>query len=590
MKRIYKMKHVAFMGSLAIAAALSSCNDWLTLYPKDKIVEENFWEDKKDLESVRNEAYKNMISASNLNKYLIWGELRADNFEKRNGVENEDLTNLMNANLQPSSSYFDWSGFYSTINYCNKVIQHGPEILEKDLSFSEGDWKAIRAEMYALRALNYFYLTRTFDSIPLIMKAINDDSEVTRPKASSQKAVLDTLVNQLEFICATTKMTEDFGNSSDNKGLITGKAVHTILADIYLWRASIQELTDKASADADYNKCIAHCDSVIKQMHKEYQADNNNSSRPGIGEGSTDTDNPYHLYQNDGKDNVIMTDGAYNNIFGYKNSRESIFELQMDGSKNNNSLVTSFYRGAGDAGTVGSVIASKQGQVGNNAGSVDAATGGLFYKTDLRRWETFYSYEEGSYCVAKYAAQSINQKKISDNTAATGTDKVNPSWRSTASANWIIYRISDVLLMKAEALCRLNGGAEKFTEAFNLVKEIYDRSNPLANSTEQLNAENYKTQDALEELILRERRREFFGEGKRWFDVVRYALRRENSSEVAFELIQSTYSGANLNLVRNRYKQGVQVLYAPIYENEIKANPNLNQNPIWDKSETITKK
>lgn len=586
MKKIYKIKHVAIMGSLALGATLSSCNDWLTLYPKDKIVEENFWEDKKDLESVRYEAYKNMISSSNLNKYLIWGELRSDNFDRNTTVTDQDLMDLMNVNLQPSSSYFDWSGFYATINYCNKVIQHGPEILEKDLSFSEGDWEAIRAEMYALRALNYFYLTRTFDSIPLIMNAINDDSEVTRPKASSQKAVLDTLVNQLEYIC-TTNMVEDYGNASDNKGLITDKAVHTILADIYLWRASIQERADKTAADADYNKCIEHCDYVITKMDKEYQEENN-SSRPGLGGSTTDTDNPYHLYQNKGRDNVTMTDGAYNYIFGNKNSRESIFELQMDGTKNNNSMVTTFYRGTGDAGSVGSIVASDQ--VGNNCTTADAATGGLFYKTDLRRWETFYSYEEGKYCVAKYAAQTINQKKISDNSTATGTDKVNPSWRTSASANWIFYRISDVLLMKAEALCRLNGGAEQFAEAFALVEQIYNRSNPIINSTEdKLNSANYKTQEALEALILRERRREFYGEGKRWFDVVRYALRQENSSEAAFELIENKFTGSLLNIAKNKYKQGVQVLYAPIYETELKANPNLNQNPIWSQSETIVK-
>lgn len=574
------------MGGLALTATLTSCNDWLTLYPKDKIVEENFWEDKKDLESVRNEAYKNMISESNLNKYLIWGELRSDNFDRNPTVTNQDLMDLMNVNLQPTSGYFDWSGFYATINYCNKVIQHGPEILKKDLSFSQGDWEAIRAEMYALRALNYFYLTRTFDSIPLVMSAINDDSEVTYPKAVSQKAVLDTLVNQLEYIC-TTNMVEDYGNSNDNKGLITGKAIHTILADIYLWRASIQEQADKTAADADYNKCIEHCQYVIDKMDEEYQKDNG-SSRPGAGGSSTtDSDNPYHLYLNEGKDNVLMTDGAYNYIFGNKNSRESIFELQLDGTKNNNNMVTNFFRGTGDQGAVGSVIASSQ--VGNNANEVDGASGGLFYKTDLRRWTTFYSYEEGKYAVAKYTAQTINQKKLSDNTTATGEDKVNPAWRTSASANWIFYRISDVLLMKAEALCRLNTGATQLTEAFKLVEQIYNRSNPLANNTEKLDANDYQTQDALEGLILRERRREFFGEGKRWFDIVRYALRQENSSEVVFELIQEKFSGSAQNVARNKYKQGVQVLYAPIYENEIKANPNLNQNPIWSQTETIIK-
>ena len=38
--------------------SLASCNDWLTVHPTDRIVEENFWEDKNDLEGVRFAVYK----------------------------------------------------------------------------------------------------------------------------------------------------------------------------------------------------------------------------------------------------------------------------------------------------------------------------------------------------------------------------------------------------------------------------------------------------------------------------------------------------------------------------------------------------
>ena len=32
---------------------MTSCTDFLTLYPLDKVVEENFWEDNNDVEGVR---------------------------------------------------------------------------------------------------------------------------------------------------------------------------------------------------------------------------------------------------------------------------------------------------------------------------------------------------------------------------------------------------------------------------------------------------------------------------------------------------------------------------------------------------------
>ena len=73
MKNRKKIRYAALLGCLALGTTLTSCNDWLTLYPMDKIVEESFWEDKKDLESVRNAAYVNMVSNDCMERYMVWG-------------------------------------------------------------------------------------------------------------------------------------------------------------------------------------------------------------------------------------------------------------------------------------------------------------------------------------------------------------------------------------------------------------------------------------------------------------------------------------------------------------------------------------
>ena len=43
-------------------------------------------------------------------------------------------------------------------------------------------------------------------------------------------------------------------------------------------------------------------------------------------------------------------------------------------------------------------------------------------------------------------------------------------------ANYIIYRMADVMLMKAEALIR-KGGSENWTEAVEIMNQIRKRSN-----------------------------------------------------------------------------------------------------------------
>lgn len=588
MKKYKKIKYAALLGCLALGTTLTSCNDWLTLYPMDKIVEENFWEDKRDLENVRNAVYANMVSGACMERYLVWGELRSGNFKanKDNSDTPSDLKDILGVVLKPTNGYFNWSSFYATINYCNKVLQHGPEILEKDKSFSQAEWEGIRAEMISLRALNYFYLMRTFDEVPMVFTAINDDSEVKTLKATPQNVLMDSLINQMEYV-VTTNMTSNFGNSADNKGLITKKAVRTILADLYLWRGSYYESRDKAKADSSYQACIIQCDSVIALFKEDYQNKlNSGSSLPSMGTGTSDKDNIYHLIQNIGSEgDGLNRSNAYNEIFGNKNSDESIFELQFDGTANLNSLVQNFYQKPDKAGfllptNVIQALSANPDNTNNEA---------LFSKTDLRRWSTIQKIDEDKFYIVKYAASSVDQYALNNNDDISGRKEPSYSLRGTAGANWIFYRLTDVLLMKAEAMCMI--GAD-LTGAFNLVKAVNDRSNAYAKESEKLSASNYTTVEALEGLILRERNREFYGEGKRWFDLLRYAIRKgdQEGPTKAFEIFGKTFEGTAQSTAKNKYKQNIKVMYSPYTESEMKANPELVQNPIWDDQSTIQKK
>lgn len=626
MKNYRKIKYVALSGCLVLGATLTSCTDWLTLYPMNKIVEENFWEDKRDLESVRNAAYVNMTSGACMDRYMVWGELRSGNFKKNTSLE-ANIQDVWEHSMKPTNSYADWSSFYKTINYCNKVLEHGPEILEKDLSFSEGEWIQMRAEMIALRALNYFYLLRTFDEVPMVFKAINDDDEVKALAATPQVVLLDSLINQMETVIQNDDaiLPVNYGNASDNKGLITRQAFHTILADLYLWRGSYYEgIGESAKATSSYQACDERCFSVLKMIADSYkdvnQEGSSSSSFAAIEVDDTTLTVPF--CQNEGTDGVGLREGAnaYNAIFGEKNSLESIFELQFDGVTNSNSLIPNFYRKESDRGSF--LPSSNITALSDKAD--DRNNSALFSKTDLRRWTTIQPFNKNEFAIIKYAANSIDQKALKDNSATDNNREPSYSLRSTSNANWIFYRMSDVLLMKAEALCML-GKETDLLKAFKLVKIVNDRSNPYADTNpekdEMLKEDEYiirnenkviqiePSKNNLEQLILRERNREFYGEGKRWFDLLRYALRRAEKlddsqnqggqdgqkeqttfgPQEACKIFSLGYDGTYANAIKNKYKKNMKVMYFPYAESEIKANSLLVQNPVWNDQNTIQK-
>ena len=141
MKSFKNIYHTVCLMSL-LALGTSSCTDWLTIYPQDRVVEENFWEDKNDLEGVRYGAYRQM--AQTVSKLAVWGDLRSDSYAV-NSVDHSSQGNrntyieIINGMPDSSMDVFDWGGIYTTINYCNKVLQHGEEVLARDKQFTTGN-------------------------------------------------------------------------------------------------------------------------------------------------------------------------------------------------------------------------------------------------------------------------------------------------------------------------------------------------------------------------------------------------------------------------------------------------------------------
>lgn len=587
MKKINIYKTLLVSACAFITLGTTSCDDFLTIYPSNEITEEQFWEDRTDLESGIRGCWKQFISQDIMERMVVWGECRSDNFDLMTESW-DDMKDLMNANLLETNSLFNWSAFYKTINFCNKVLQYGPLVVERDKSFTSEDWKPVEAEMKALRALNYFYLVRTFREIPFEFNPIGSEHDVKEHSGRQFMAevVLDSIINDVEAV--KDNGMRQYTNELDNKGRFTRESIYTLLADMYLWRAAKNASPDSVAkygskSQDDYQKVIEYCDAVLDMYMERYDRDN----PMGGGTSSENNENPYHLIRmnaNGGTQDVV--DDVYDEIFVQKNSRESILELQFDGSTNSNTCLYNYrdYNGLyrhRDNNT-GLLQASAPCQTVTR--NIDN-TSGLFSQSDIRRWQSLVYTEAGQrvYSIGKYTYQSITHDNLEDNSEGTENTFISTG---SFNSNWIIYRLSDVLLMKAEAITRLDAPTtEQLQDAFNCVTMILYRSNPsVTTDRDKLSFTNYQEPSQLFDLVMRERRREFFGEGKRWFDLVRMA-EHDGTTTNMLTLLLTKYA-TNTNAVRAKLAS-MNSLYSPVYENELKVNPNLHQNPAWEKEETI---
>ena len=650
-KKIYTKLLLA--GSLVLtSASLSSCDDFLTILPTDQIPEENFWQDKADLENVRAGAYQLLAQGGQTSKILLWGEVRADNLSV-NDMSQTNLSYLQDAVLQPSLNMFDWSGFYTGINYCNLVIEQGEAMTrpneEVDPSFTRADYRAIRAEMLALRSLYYFYLVKSYRDVPYITSSIRTDAQASKekPAATSGVAILGACIDSLEANMAFA--VENYGSEAKNKGQFTKLSVHALLADMYLCRACMlknftakgntlyanvnmankgqvnlsdvrktdeqgvaidgyltadgQEITDSycnTLASQCLQKSIEHADWVINKIKAEYDEDlsNNNSVV-----SQEELNQPYPLYLNQ-KSGLGISDMPYLYNFGAQNSRESVLELQYNGTNTTNSTVNTYFSVFQNGSLNAKYLAISSNLIGS-ATSVNPDAG--FGKTDFRLFETCnYFSKEAKKPISKFVVTGLSFMDIKDLTTNSTGSTPFTSYRLSDSndAHWPIYRLADMMLIKAEAIAR-TGTTDRNTlqEGYRLVNQLFKRNNPalvgpndpIASSTDEelicdrvddkygVNADGNFEKTAADLLVLtyRERQREFVCEGKRWFDLVRQA---EFSNDTKTTL--NTYAAVKSS-VRTRLSD-LWGFYIPIYNEELKVNGienggNLYQNPVWDR-------
>ena len=308
-----------------LTAGITSCDDYLTVLPTDQITDEDFWNDKNDLDNVRAAAYAKMISGGITDRMFLWGEVRSDNM-KLNNLSRTDIMYFKEGVLQPTEGMFDWAEFYTGINYCNKVLEYGEKMVAdgRDPSFSMSDWNPLKAEVLALRSLYYFHLVRAYRDVPFVVESISTDAEAKRANTPQTKGVhvLDSLLVDLE--ATVEKSAENFGSATNNKGRFGKRSIHALMADMYLWRSCLLRSSNaKGDSVADasnqithcLNKAIEHADYVLNDIQKEYDED--------IAE------NP--VFDNKVKDhltidwltvpeNFSMNDVVYETVFGRKNA------------------------------------------------------------------------------------------------------------------------------------------------------------------------------------------------------------------------------------------------------------------------------
>lgn len=520
------MKKELFILFVTTAILGASCRKDLDQVPISSATTETFYKQPSDFVQAVNATYNALRGPSGQTGYpdrlLALSEVRSDNIYPSNTVarDADPINNFapgIAANTYVEEAWSaDFNGIFKANTVLDQIKKNGSNIGSDALA------KRLTAEARFLRAFFYFDLVRYYGKLPIVdhpMLTAEADTVRRSPVASVYALIISDLQFAKDNLPAAYNGTYPAYTTTD-VGRATKYAAEAVLAEVYMARSG-----------------------------PTYGIEG-----PGLGLNEWGLAVP--LLSDIISSGTFVFNPSFTNIFSYSNqspaytsgNREAIFDVMYLSGQNPIlgatfpwGLVPNTYFSALSSNTVAN------GQLGFPSVSNDLLNS--YSSTDTRKSPTIHTtpfVTSGSADAHPFIRKYLDTTKIPTNS------------RFDWGINFIAIRYTDILLLKAE--CVLHGApGSQATDVDAVVNQVRTRAGltPLAGVTL---AQLYD-----------ERRREFAGEGTRWFDLQRSGnlLTIMNNFEATEDATQH-----KMNPVVANY-----IIY-PVPQTQLDAQPGLyTQNP-----------
>lgn len=492
----------------------TGCTDWLEVEPEGLEVVDNLINDKTSAVQAVNGAYQPIATLyGNVTMQSMLEPISDDVWVNR-GADVAGMRALDRIETQINTAASVWGTMYKGINRTNVILAK----IDNVPFTKEEDRNNIKGHAYFLRAYYYFYLTSLFGDVPLITKEISSIDGAKLPRTPMTE-VMGQVFEDVEM--AISLLPEDMdGTEGKEKGKADRYAAYALKA--------YASLTVE-----DWDETVSSCNAII------------NSGKYGI-VGYRDifhNDNPEYGFDyspNYNKD--VILDVRFESPYWENFTRSISPEVFTDG----NGIVGAY--GITDNSLkdiVTALPASGHGLI-DEFEENDQRLDVYFYSSNSAEWNDALLYE----CLKYWN----NENPILHG----GVEQ---------DINWPLFRYSEVLLMKAEALNELSAGDAEAVDIINNM--IRDRAGLPA-----LDATTTSNQESFRQAIWKERRTELVMECKRFFDLNRtgrvVSVLVEQQDNIAVD-------NASKHMITNPITGKPMFLFA-IPQGEMDANPNITEN------------
>lgn len=459
----------------------SSCKKLLEQTPKNSTYDDVFWKTGRDYQSAMAGNYSLLRRAltDKNNRYYMYGDAVAKNYftikyngDGLEGIQNGDFTFKYNVN-----SLGDWTLYYKVITMSNLIISKINKSTDADFADVDDieEFKnKMKGQALFLRALTYFQMTRVWGDVPLVVEAYEDP--LTAPQLARTPAA--DVLKQIEKDCKEAAALLDWGYTvkSERAVIANRGSVYALLTHLYLWRATMTNLSSNAPNAEDVNSADTTLTKLLALGGYSY----------------TDTANYYLTFT--GRNNTTT-------------SPEGIFQLYMDDRTQE-----------GSASHIGLEFLRGQEYVAYYGNSARFWVPSAYFNNNYQFW-----FWDGSQWTRPVDTSDVRYRKNFDYVKTTEPmcrKYSNVIYRNTAqnldaylSNDMIIFRYSDMKLLQAEIALYKNDLAT----AIQVINDSRERNGAHpANRVDN----SYTRDDLMYEYVV-ERGKELYVEGHIFFDLLR---------------------------------------------------------------------
>lgn len=511
-------KYIYWAASTLLILGLLSCEGELDQVPLSQVSTDNFYQTQNDFIQARNAVYSFAFHGAGTygyaNRVLNLSETRSDNLYATTTASRdwEGINGFFSSISSNSMVTEAYVSNYSAIYKANQLIE---KIAEKgdEIFTVPADKASMLAEARFLRAFCYFDLIRWFGKVPLIDKTMSAQ-EAAKIGRTPVVDIYNLILSDLQFAIPNLSPTY----TDANFGRVSKYGAEALLGLVYMTRSSPTYGIDGAMLG-------------LNEWDKAYAVLNDIKSS-GLFVFGTDYATIFKTEGNANKENVLT--------IPYTQSTTS--------AVGGNFMVEVGYEPYFASVGIGSAQGSLEGR------PVSTEFLAQFGATEKRKTDgiaTSYTVASGTY-KGSYTFP-VFKKYIDPARYGTGG-------REDWGVDFMVIRYTDVLMLMAE--CTLHGGGGTQADVDAIMNKVRARAGVTGTVTNT----------TLDQLFA-ERRKEFYSEGSRWFDLI-----RSGKAVTIMNAWRATEDKANrIQPITNN-----SLLY-PIPLQEMLAVPGLyGQNPGYD--------